>query len=131
MAVIKAKQLHNPHRHPSAMTCPQDTLRITAVLVLEKARRKLNSGEVGFSIHKVYEEVQLNTQPQHMAQRSAAARSSHSPCYRPTVFFRHLRLAAPLFPHGKKKEHRRAFSKLVYNCVTSNFVSRAVHVQVS
>lgn len=106
------------------MTCPKDTLRINVVVELGKAWRKSNSVEVRICIHAVDEEVQLKTQPQHTTPRSAAARSSHSPRYRPAVFLRHLRPTVPSIPQRK---FRRAFQNWCTIACLEISLSRAVY----
>ena len=108
--------------HLPAVTCPKDTFRFSSVVVLWKARRKSELVHM-----RSMRKCSWKPNPQNTAPRSTAARSPHSTCYRPAVFFRHLRLAAPSLPRGKIQ---RAL-KLVYNCVAWNFASLAVSVHVS
>ena len=114
--------------HPSAVTCPKDTLRINAVVALRKAQRKSNSVGVGVSIHAVDEKVRLKTQPP-----THSTPIGHSTIAPQLVLSPSGILPSPSSRCGfnSTRKNSASASKLVYNCVTLNFVSRTVSAHVS
>ena len=98
-------------------------------MTLRKVRRKSE-----FSTHMVnywcsHREFSWNPNSQYTRTWSVAAWPPRRLCYRPAVFFCHIRLTALSFPHGKKFGAR--FKKLFFFYFFKNCVSQVVSVTCS
>ena len=87
------------------------TPRAYATVALRKLWRKSQMGThmMNYTVHANARESKVTSKFQHPGARSGAARPPRRLCYRPAVFFRHLRLTALSFSLAKIW---RAFKKL-------------------